>query len=424
MTSVPLGSSDWERSVTGEPFVPVLNRYFEQNPTNLEEQVALIARPGLRRYLQVGSGPIRQMYSQPGSFSDSLFAVSYDGLYKITADETVTQLGSGIFGWTLKSTPSMCATAAIGTTPEYLYIADGRNLWIYSDSSAAIGLLTTAGTIVNLDKIEIGGVYYQWTSGSVNAGTPAGTLASPWLVTLGLTNTINLGNMLSAINLSGTSGTTYSTATVKHPSVNGASSSTNQLKIVSSLAGALGNGTTTTVTTGTSVAWGAGTLTGGGTAALRVVDTPDNVGIVSVAYISGFVVCVVAQGYGVNGRFYWINPGDTFIENLNFATAERSPDGLISARAVGDELWLLGYNSTEVWYVSGGADTPFLRVQGRLFDRGVFPGTDVQIKDNVMVMDSDGFVYRIVDGSPQRVSTNAIEEQLRAAIIEAKKELF
>ncbi len=41
-----------------------------------------------------------------------------------------------------------------------------------------------------------------------------------------------------------------------------------------------------------------------------------------------------------------------------------------------------------------------------------------------MVVDPDGFVYRIVNGSPQRVSDNAIEEQLRAAIIEAKRELF
>jgi hypothetical protein len=126
MTMIPLGTTDWRRPAAKEPVIPVLNRMYETNPTNLQEQSALLARPGLRRFLNVGIGPIRQIYSQPGSFGDALFAVSYDTLYKIASDETVTALGSGIFGWTIKSTPSMAATASIGSTPEYLYIADGR----------------------------------------------------------------------------------------------------------------------------------------------------------------------------------------------------------------------------------------------------------------------------------------------------------
>lgn len=425
MTQIPLGKSDWRRPVRNEPDIPVRNRFFETNPTNLEDQSALLSRPGLKRYLPAGTGPIRQMYSQPGSFSGALFCVSYDTLYKVAPDTTTTALGSGIFGWTLKSTPSMAATANIGTTPEYLYIADGRNLWIYSENSQSIGLLSASGTIVNNDTVQIATVYYKWTTGSVDTGTPAGTIGSPWLVSIGASNTTALANLKAAISANdGGAGTAYSTLTTANPNVVGTASDVNTMKVTAIPIGALGNGLSTTVVAGTSVAWGSTTLTGGGGATLRTVDVPTNAGIISVAYIGGFIVCVVAQGYGYNGRFYWINPGDTFIDPLNFATAERAPDPIVSALAVGDLLWLFGTNSSEVWYLSGDANVPFRRQQGRLFDSGVWPGSPCAIKDSVMVVDPNGFVYRVVNGSPQRVSNHAIEEQLRAAIIDAKNELF
>lgn len=285
MVSIPLGMSDWRRAVADEAEILTKNRYFEANPTNLGEsgQVALLSRPALRKFLEVGEGPIRAIYSQPGSFDDALFVVSYDSLYRVDTDETVTKIAGGIFGESLNASPSMVATSRIGTTPEYLFVADGRILWVYDGTS------------------------------------------------------------------------------------------------------------------------------------LTQVTVPDDVGVVSVGYIASFVICVIAQGYGVNGRFYWINPGETTINALNFATAERSPDPLFSVRVVGDQFWLLGTNSTEVWYATGDPSTPFMRVQGRVFDRGVWGGTDVIIGDSVLVVDQDGVVQRI-GGGPQRVSNNSIEERIRKAM--------
>lgn len=290
MVSVTLGTSDWRRGVANEADILVRNRYFEANPTNLQEQVALISRPGLKRFKDVGTGPIRALYSQPGSFNDALFIVSGDTLWRLDPDETLTSIGSGIYGTDVGSFPSMTATGKIEAVPEYLYLADGRNLWLYDGST------------------------------------------------------------------------------------------------------------------------------------FTVVVTPDDVGIVSVAFVSSYVICVVAQGYDMNGRFYWIEPAETTIDPLNFATAERAPDPIYSVRAVGDQFWLLGTNSTEVWYPTGDLDAPFARVQGRLFDRGVWGGTDAQIKDSVMLVDNDGIVYRITGGGPQRVSNNSIEERIREAIILASFE--
>lgn len=283
MTSVPLGSSDWRRGISTEPDILLKNRYFETNPTNLVEQTALLSRPGLKKWLEVGDGPIRSIYSQPGSFEDALFVVSADTLYRIDTDETITEIYSPIGGANDES-PSLAATAQIGAVPAYLYIADGEGLFVYDGATTA------------------------------------------------------------------------------------------------------------------------------------AVTTPDGVGIISVGVIASFVICIVSPGNGLNGRFYWIEPAAITIDPINFATAERTPDPLYSIRVVGDQFWLLGTNSVEIWYATGDGEAPFARTSGRVFDRGVWGGTDFAIGNSIMVVDSDGVVYRIVDGSPQRISNHGIEERIRKAM--------
>jgi len=113
--------------------------------------------------------------------------------------------------------------------------------------------------------------------------------------------------------------------------------------------------------------------------------------------------------------FYWIEPGDLTIDPLNFATAERSPDPVWEVVVVGDQFWLPGASTNEIWYPSGDALAPFLRQQGRLFDTGVWEGTILRVKDEVMAVGSDGTVYRIGAG-PQPVSTPGIAQRIREAI--------
>lgn len=418
--NIPLGKTDFRRTVANEPDIPVLNRYFEHNPTNLEDQVALLARPGLKRWIEIGEGPIRLVASQPGSFSDSLFVVSYDTLYRINSDETSTEVGDGIFGYAQDSTPSVAITAAIGATPEFLFCADGQTLRCYTDNSRARNVLEASSVISDGDKISIDSTYYQWTSGSVDSGSPDGSSGSPWLVAVGGDTTESLENMASAINNDGLSGEQYSSAIIKNTKVSAPASDNSSLRIRALDFGVVGNAIGTTVVVGANIAWDDTTLTNGGNPLFFDVPMPDDVPPKSVAFIAGYVIVVVDGGYGVNGRFYWINPGETEIDPLNYATAERAPDPVISVRAVGDQFWLLGTNSTEVWYPTGDGNTPFARVQGRLFDRGVWEGSDAQIKDDVILVDPQGIVYRIGSNGIQRISNNSVEETLRRAINTAK----
>lgn len=80
-------------------------------------------------------------------------------------------------------------------------------------------VLTASGAIISGEQVRINNTYYNWTSGSVDAGTPAGTSANPWLVALGASTAEALANMYAAIGAAGTPGTTYSTALTAHTTV-------------------------------------------------------------------------------------------------------------------------------------------------------------------------------------------------------------
>lgn len=408
MPSLKLGSSDWKRGAAQEPRVYVQNRYFESNPTNLVEGSSLIRRPGLKRWLSFGSGPCRGLYSQPGSFNTCLFVASGTELYRV--DGGAAQfIGGGLANNTARGYVSMTSTGNIGSTPEYLYVADGNALYLYM--SAGYGFSTLNGTPSNNDTLSIQGVYYKWTSGSVNVGTPAGTLANPWLVSLGSLPEDPMTNMALAIAVEGTAGSTYSTGLITpNPGVTYQAYGTNYLTVRTL-------DTTTVVslsTTATDVAWSSTSIVGG-SQSFTQVQVPDGLGIISVGYIASFVICAVAPGTDYKGRFFWIEPGETIIRPLNFATAEQSPDPIYGVRVVGDQLWLLGESTTEVWYPTGDGNAPFARTQGQVFDRGVWQGTDVQVKENLFIIDSTGAVYNLAGGL-NRISNPGIEQRIREAM--------
>lgn len=418
MVDIQIARAEWRRRVAKEPQVALRNRYYEVNPVLNASQdfTALLARPGLKKFAEAGTGQVRFCYSVPGTFDGDLFVVSGLKLYRVDSAAAVTEIGT-ISNDTLGAV-SMAATGNIGETPSYLFIADGGVLWVYTEDGSAIGQLTASGAIANNDVVEIGGVYYKWTNAGVDAGTPAGTIGNPWLVLLGATAPDSLNSLYLAINNGGGAGTDYSTALTANASVASNVQSGNDLYVVARLSGTAGNAITTTET-GANIAWGAGTLSGGGTDQLRQVGTPDDVGAISIAHFNSYVIVVPVQGRDVNGRFYWINPGETFIDPLDFATAERSPDPINQVLALSDNFWLLGDASTEVWITTGNLDAPMTRMQGILYDRGAWPGTGQSINSNIILVDPNGEVLQI-GGGLTVVSNPAIAEMIRDGIAYAQ----
>ena len=46
MVTVPLGSGFYRRGYAQEPEISLVNRFFEEDPTNQVEKFSLLARPG------------------------------------------------------------------------------------------------------------------------------------------------------------------------------------------------------------------------------------------------------------------------------------------------------------------------------------------------------------------------------------------
>lgn len=106
------------------------------------------------------------------------------------------------------------------------------------------------------------------------------------------------------------------------------------------------------------------------------------------------------------------------IDGLSFAAAEGSPDLLVSLLSDGQNLWLFGDTSTEVWYDSGGALFPFQRIQGAFIKRGCVAKFSPKLLENTvywLAKDDygQGVVLRAQGYAPIRVSTHAMEQEIQ-----------
>ncbi len=420
VTKVNFIPRDFKRDVAGGDQLILRNRYYEVNPHLSEDGASLLARPGMKFLMELGEGPVRGIYAEEGSFDGDLFIAHGVDLTRVHRDKSTTLIYSGLYNPDY-GTVNMTSTAPIGDVPEYLFFADGRNLFLYIANGYAKGQLS--GTPVNTDTVQIGSMYYRFTNGSVDTGSPAGTSGNPWLVALGLSSVISFDNLAAAVALNGDAGVQYSTATTVNSQAKPVSTTTGLAVFRATATGVVGNSVITTETGG--LTWtNGGTMTGGGNPDTSVVEMPDDVGAFDVATINSFVIVLPVQDDEFKGRFYWIEPGETTVDPLNFATAERSPDGVLGVEVLGDQFWLPGSGSTEVWYVSNDPINRMQRLQGVVFDRGTWEGTAVAIHEVLIVCDANGAVFQISGGSPKRISTPDVEEQIRKSIEEQQRYLL
>jgi hypothetical protein len=404
---IPLGIGAYSRPYGSLPEIKMENRFFEQNPVGAEK-VALLSRPGSKLFLEVGAGPIRTMFWQPGVFNGDLFIVSGEELYRYNGVDAPQQIFGVVAG---DGFPVMTAVAI--PSWEAVFITDGITLQYYEGEGHSTGTLNTGLVNASADDVaEIDSVYYKFIAvdGDVNAGNPQGTVGDPWLVVLGSDKAESIRNLSDAINLTGVAGTTYSSAVEPHPTVRAFGLTDIIFKVRAITPGVVGNAITTTTATGSPFVlfWGAGTLGGGGGHDLKPSSVPDGVPIVDLGTLASFIICV----QGESRVFFWIRPGEVDIDALDFSSAEAEPDYIVNVVVVGDQFWLLGQSSSETWYASGDGDQPFLRTQGRAFSQGVIPGTVARVQETIIVTGQDRVVYRLA-GNPERISHHGIEEKIR-----------
>jgi hypothetical protein len=146
------------------------------------------------------------------------------------------------------------------------------------------------------------------------------------------------------------------------------------------------------------------------TNAFAAITDPDFVGADVVFFIDGYFV----MNKPGTGQFYITQLYGTSIDGLDFATAEGSPDILVSLLVDHRELWLFGEVSTEIWFNSGSADFPFERNQGAYLEVGCAAKYSPAKMDNVVYWlgrdgSGQGIVYRAQGYQPQRVSDYGVE---------------
>ena len=147
------------------------------------------------------------------------------------------------------------------------------------------------------------------------------------------------------------------------------------------------------------------------TSTFAQITDPDYPGAVTVGYVDGYFVFNEP-----NSQRFWATAllDGTSVEPLDFASAEGSPDGLVSLLVDHREIWLFGTQSTEVWYDAGNADFPFSRIQGAYIEQGCAAAySPAKIDNSVAWLGSDirgqGIVWRANGYTPQRISTHAVE---------------
>ena len=152
------------------------------------------------------------------------------------------------------------------------------------------------------------------------------------------------------------------------------------------------------------------------TAVFAQITDPDFPGAVTVGYVDGYFVFNEPDSQRI-----WVTSllDGTAVDPLDFASAEGSPDQLVSLIVDHREIWLFGTNSVEVWYDAGNADFPLTRIQGAYNEIGCIAAYSVAKLDNGLFWlggdaRGQGIVYRANGYTGQRVSTHAIEYAIQS----------
>jgi hypothetical protein len=143
-------------------------------------------------------------------------------------------------------------------------------------------------------------------------------------------------------------------------------------------------------------------------------DTPGFSGATRIGFQDGYFIVNRGgtQQFFLSGLF-----NGTSWDALDVESKEGEPDNLLSLVSDHRELWLFGERTTEVWFNSGAADSPFQRIQNAFLQEGIAGANLVEGMDNslfwvkrdrngqYMVMRANGYVGT-------RVSTFPLEEAM------------
>lgn len=132
-----------------------------------------------------------------------------------------------------------------------------------------------------------------------------------------------------------------------------------------------------------------------------------------VEFLDGFLIFNKPDSQ----QFYITGALDLALDALDFASAESVPDKLVRQLRDHNEIWMFGQRSTEVFSNAGGT-FPFERISGANMEIGcAAPHSPVRLDNSILWLGSDergdAMVWRAQGYQPVRISTHALEGELR-----------
>jgi hypothetical protein len=306
----------------------------------------------------------------------------------------------------LNRAPGLRLVSTVGNGPirgmwshgDYAYVVSGYSLYKVNSSYTAtlIGSVFGEGPVSMTDNgyvmfIAAGSNSYQYLLSGETITFVAGISGTTMTV-----SSVTTGTLYEGMEISGTGVTAGTT-------------------IVSQTSGAIGGAGVYEVSISQTVSAGT-TITG--PAPYQEITSPDFAGAAVVVYVDTYFIYMEPNSQ----RVYSIDTFDTngnyiyplVFDATNVASAEGSPDNLVSIIVDHNELWLFGTNSVEVWYDSGGIAFPFSRIQGAFNELGCAATFSVaKMENGLFWLGADargrGMVYRANGYRGERISTHAVE---------------
>lgn len=143
---------------------------------------------------------------------------------------------------------------------------------------------------------------------------------------------------------------------------------------------------------------------------VSAIADPDRPNTAAVDFVDGYVVAVESG----TGRFVASALNDSSAwDGLDFATAEGSPDNLVTLKVDHREVVLFGTDSVEIWWNSGESGFAFARQAGGFIEIGCLARLGVAKADNsLFLLASDRTIRRLSGRTPVKVSQSGVEEAL------------
>lgn len=114
-------------------------------------------------------------------------------------------------------------------------------------------------------------------------------------------------------------------------------------------------------------------------------------------------------------QFYVSGALAVTFDPLDIASKNGAPDKLVAAAVSIRRILVFGEETTEVWYNSGAADFAFQRDPGVFIPHGCASAASIASSDtSIYWLSPQGIVFRSSDMSALRISTHAMENEMRA----------